>query len=50
MYTAAHSVFAQSDAVATIYFIARICAAFIRERRLLILVATRETICKETVD
>ena len=27
-------VFAQSDGVATIYFIARVCAAFIRERQL----------------
>ena len=28
------TVFARSDAAATIYFIARVCAVFIRERRL----------------
>ena len=28
------TVFARSDAAATIYFIVRVCAAFIRERRL----------------
>ncbi len=32
------------------YFIARVCAAFIRERRLLIPVTTREAIRRETVD
>ena len=28
------TVFARSDAAATIYFIVRVCAAFIREQRL----------------
>ena len=45
-----YTVFARSDATATIYFIARVCAAFIRERRLLIPVAAREAILRETVD
>ena len=45
-----HTVFDHSDAAATIYFIARVCASFIRERRLLILIAAREAILRETVD
>ena len=45
-----NTVFARSDAAATIYFIARVYAAFIRERRLLIPVAAREAILRETVD
>ena len=47
-----YTVFARSDTAATIkfYFIVRVCAAFIRERRLLIPVAARETILWETVD
>ena len=49
-YTIVTTVFARSDAAATIYFIARVCAAFIRERRLLIPVAAREAILRETVD
>ena len=44
------TVFTRSNAVATIYFIARVCAAFIREWHLLILVAAREAIRRETVD
>ena len=44
------TVFARSNAAATIYFIARVCAAFIREQRLLIPVAAREAILRETVD
>ena len=42
-----YTIFTQSDAEATIYFIARVCVAFIRERRLLILVAAREAILRE---
>jgi hypothetical protein len=45
-----YPVFAWSDAAATIYLIARVCAALIQERRLLIPVATREVIRRETVD
>ena len=45
-----YTVFARSNAAATIYFTARVCAAFIRERRLLIPVAAREAILRETVD
>ena len=45
-----NTVFAQSDAAATVYFIAQVCAAFIRERRLLIPVAAREAIHREMVD
>ena len=44
------TVFAQSDAVATTYFIAQVCAAFIREWRLFIPATTREAIRRETVD
>ena len=44
------TVFARSDAATTIYFIARVCAAFIRERHLLIPVAAREAILREMVD
>ena len=45
-----NTVFARSDTAATIYFIARVCAAFIRERRLLIAVAAREAILREAID
>ena len=41
------TVFAQSDAAATIYFVARVCVVFIRER---CLVAAREAILREAVD
>ena len=44
------TIFARSNAADTIYFTARICAAFIRERHLLIPVAAREAILRETVD
>ena len=44
------TVFARSDTVATIYFIARVRAVFIRERHLLISVAAREAILRETVN
>ena len=44
------TVFARSDTMATIYFIAQVCAVFIQERHLLIPVAAREAILKETVD
>ena len=36
-------------AAATIYFIARVCMVFIRERRLLISVASSKAIRRETV-
>ena len=44
-----HTVFTRSDAVATIYFTARSCAATIRERRLLIIRRERNTLgtCEE---
>ena len=45
-----YTVFTRLDAAATIYFIARVCAVFIRERHLLIPVAAREAILRETVD
>ena len=38
-----HTVFARSDAVATIYFITQFCAASIREQRLLNSVASVKT-------
>ena len=43
-----HTLFTQSDATA-IYFIARVCVAFIREWRLLISVAAREAIHREMI-
>ena len=42
--------YSRSNAAATIYFTARICAVFIWERHLLIPVAAREAILRETVD
>ena len=44
------TVFARSDTTATIYFITRVCVAFIREQRLLLPVAAREAILREAVD
>ena len=44
------TVFTRSDTAATIYFIARVCAAFIRERHLLIPVAAGEAIHRVMVD
>ena len=45
-----YAVLARSDAAATIYFIARVCAAFFRVRRLLIPVAAIEAILRETLN
>ena len=45
-----YTIFTRSDAAATIYFIVRVCTAFIRELHLLIPVAAIEIILRETVD